>query len=109
MKIQLFCVLAAAVLLTGCTETRQRFSGAAETDQNVLTGGPMTGTTLKDLPQAVRYALQRNAPNAEIADIDKTTRNGQAVYEISFTRPGKNPKIYVTETGELLANPPLSR
>ena len=109
MKIQLLCLISVIVLLAGCAETRERFGGAAETDQNVLTGGPMTGTTLMDLPQAVRYTLQRNAPNAEIADIDKTTRNGQVVYEISFTRPGSNPKIYVTEDGQLLSNSQLSK
>jgi hypothetical protein len=109
MKTQLLCLLVGAGLLAGCTESRQRVGGAAETDQNVLTGGPITGTTLKDLPQPVRYALQQNAPGAEVADIDHSVRNGQVIYEISFTRPGRNPKIYITRDGEILSSAQIAK
>ena len=109
MKTYILGLLVAAGLVTGCTETRQHMGAAAENDHNVLTGGPMTGTTLSDLPQAVRSTLSSQDPNAEIADIDKTTRNGQVVYEISFTEPGKNPKMYITADGQILSNPNATR
>lgn len=109
MKTYILGLLVAAGLVTGCTETRQHMGAAAENDHNVLTGGPMTGTTLSDLPQAVRSTLSSQDPNAEIADIDKTTRNGQVVYEISFTEPGKNPKMYITADGQILSNPDATR
>jgi hypothetical protein len=104
MKIQIVCLFAAVGLLAGCAESRQSMGASAENDQNVLTGGPVTGTTLKDLPSPVREALQKQMPRAEVADIDKTTRNGKVVYEISFAEPGKNPKVYISEDGQMLSN-----
>ena len=103
MKFQLFVPLAAAVLLTGCLQppANQGSQGAAsDNDQNVLTGGPITGTTLKDLPPAVLETLKRRAPHDEVADIDKTTHNGQVVYEIRFTSD-QNPKLFIREDGRL--------
>jgi hypothetical protein len=102
MKIQILCSLAAAALLMGCAETRHDMGAAVQNDQNVLTGGPVTGTTLADLPQAVKNTLRQRAPRAEIADIDQTTRDGRVVYEVSFIEQGKNPKLYISEDGQLL-------
>ena len=98
-------MLLTALLAAGCAETRHDLGGSAENDRNVLTGGPVTGATVDTLPPAVRGALLQHAPNAEIADIDRTMRSGQEVYEISFANPGKNPKLYITVAGNLIANP----
>ena len=78
--------------------------GSVENDHNVLTGGPVTGTSIQDLPPAVKTALKRHAPDGEIADIDKLMRGGRVVYEISFTEPAKNPKLFITADGRLLSN-----
>jgi hypothetical protein len=102
MKIKILCSVATALLLAGCTESRQHMGAASDNDHNVLTGGPITGTTLKDLPQPVKDTLQKQVPQSEIADIDKLKRNGQIVYQISFTEPGKNPKVYITQDGKVL-------
>jgi uncharacterized membrane protein YkoI len=100
MKIKMLCLLAGVALLAGCAETRQKYMGkAGDNDQDVLTGGPVVGTTLNDLPQAVRNALKQRSPTAEVADIDKEIRDGRTVYEISFTEPGKNPKLFVADDG----------
>lgn len=61
MWTRIFALAAAAMMLAGCTETPQNMGAAVDRDQNVLTGGPITGTTLLDLPQAVKDAL-KNAP-----------------------------------------------
>ena len=37
--------------------------------------------------------------------IEKTTRNGQLVYEFTFTEPDTTPKLYVSEDGTVLPEP----
>lgn len=104
MKIKILCLLAGIALLAGCAETRQKYMGkAGDNDQNVLTGGPVVGTTLKDLPQAVRDTLKQRAPTAEVADIDKEKRDGKTVYEISFSERGKNQKLFIAEDGTVVS------
>src|SRR5262245_55607623 len=105
MKTQILCAVAAVALMTGCAETRKHMGASAENDQNVLTGGPVAGTRLKDLPQAVRDVLKDRMPTAEVADIDKQTQNGKTVYKISFAEPGKNPAIYIAEDGMVIQSP----
>ena len=107
MKTRLFCAIAAATLAMGCAEMRKDMGAAAQTDQDVLTGGPISGTRLQDLPQSVRDALKERVPAAEVADIDKQNRNGRVVYKISFAEPGKNPALFIDEMGKLEADPKL--
>ena len=54
-----------------------------------------------------RGVLQRGdqAPNAEIANVSRKTRDGMEIYEIEFREPGKNPKITVAWNGRLLDTP----
>ena len=104
MRIQSICSMAAAAaLLVGCSsaETRKHAGGPNLNDQNVLSGGPVVGTTLADLPAPVKHTLQQQMPTAEVADIDKVERNGKIVYEITFAEPGKNPTIYIAADGTL--------
>src|ERR1051325_7111866 len=94
MKLRtLFPAAIAALLLAGCTQSHQNIGGAADNDQNVLTGGPITGITIQELPPAVKDALKHRAPHSEIATIEKTSRNGVTIYEFSFMSPGRNPKL----------------
>jgi len=102
MKNQILCAIAAITLVSGCSETRKHMGASNENDQNVLTGGPVTGTKVKDLPQAVRETLKKRFSTAEVADIDKQTKDGRTVYKISFMEPGKNPTIYVAEDGSVV-------
>ena len=102
MKIQILCAVAAVALATGCTEVRKHMGAANENDQNVLTGGPVSGTKLKDLPEQVRNSLKDRAPTAEVSDIDKETRDGKVVYKVTFAEPGKNPALYITADGNVL-------
>jgi hypothetical protein len=102
MKIHYVIILAAILLVSGCAH-QSPMGAAADTDRNVLTGGPMRGTQVDDLPLPVMGALRKQAPQAEIADIDLTLRGKTQVYEISFREPGKKSKMFITPKGEVLA------
>ena len=109
MKTQILCAIASVALLVGCAEMRKHMGGGKDNDQNVLTGGPVTGTTIKDLPQPVKNTLKEKAPSAEIADIDKQTQGGRVVYRITFTEPTTNPTMYISEDGTLVQNMPSEK
>lgn len=64
--------------------------------------GTATNLRFEDLPVAVRKAVRERMPETKIADIDKSTRDGQIVYDVSFEEPGKNPKMRVAEDGTVL-------
>lgn len=104
MKTQIWCLVASIALLVGCAEMRKHMGGGANADNNVLTGGPVTGTTIKDLPEPVKNTLKEKTPNAEVADIDKQTQGGRTVYRITFSEPGKNPTMYIAEDGSVVQN-----
>src|SRR6266478_1634694 len=105
MKTRILWAVAAVATVAGCTEMRKNMGASNENDQNVLTGGPVTGTRLNDLPEDVRRTLRELVPTAEVADIDKQTVNGQIVYKISFAEPGKNPTIFITQDGKVVQTP----
>jgi uncharacterized membrane protein YkoI len=64
--------------------------------------GSATNLRFEELPIAVRKSVRERVPEARIADIDKSTRDGRIVYDISFEEPGKNPKMRVSEDGTVL-------
>ena len=102
MKIKILCAIAVAGLLTGCAWTGKHVGSSAYNDQNVLTGGPTMGTTINDLPQAVKNTLTQKVPKAEISDIEKETVNGKTAYKITFLDSSKYPAMWVSEDGTLL-------
>ena len=55
-----------------------------------------------ELPPAVQKTVRAQAPNAEIADITHSNRDGMDVYEVEFKEPGANPKVIVAADGRLL-------
>ena len=105
MRIKIFASIAFAALLAGCTETPKYAGAPVDTDQNVLTGGPITGTTIQELPQSVKEALKRRAPHAEIAGIVKTRRDGRVVYDVSFIDMENTPEIYLRDDGKVMPEP----
>jgi len=104
MRFNIFALFVAAAMLAGCSETPQNMGAAVDNDQNVLTGGPITGTTIQELPAAVKEALKERVPHAEIASITKTRRQRNVVYEISFLN-SENPSIYLRDDGKVLPEP----
>jgi hypothetical protein len=92
-------LLAAALLLAGCTETPKYMGGPVDRDQNVLTGGPITGTTIQNLPRAVKDTLKQRVPHEEINTIDSYRRDGQVIYEFTFVNSDIS-KLFIREDGE---------
>jgi hypothetical protein len=109
MKTQILWAIAAAALLFGCSEMRKSMGGGTDNDKNVLTGGPVTGTTIKDLPQPVKNTLKEKVPSAEIADIDKQAQGGRVIYRITFAEPARNPTMYISQDGSIVQNMPSER
>jgi len=107
MRIIIVVLMAAAAIFpVGCTETPEGNVGAAvDNDQNVLTGGPITGTTIGDLPVAVKDTLRDRVPRAEIATIEKTRRDGQLVYAFNFVDSDTTPALYVRRDGAVVSPP----
>ena len=103
MRLRIFVVVAVAAIMVGCRQTPEHMGAAVDNDSNVLTGGPITGITLQDLPPSVKETLEARAPHAEIELIEKKPRNGQLVYEFTFTESSNTPKLYVSEDGKVLA------
>src|SRR5947208_1345328 len=105
MRLVVLLWLAALVALApGCALFNRNARGGADTDNNVLTGGPVSGIQIKNLPQAVKRVLREKAPAAEIADIANRNRDGKLVYRIVFSEPVKNPTLYIAEDGTVMEN-----
>jgi len=102
MRIGFFCAITALGLTCGCAGMHGHRGGTAQSEQNILTGGPFTGTTVKDLPQPVRETLRQQLPTAEIADIDKQEIDGRVLYKISFSHPGTNGSITISQDGKIV-------
>ena len=102
MKIRILCAIAVAGLLSGCAWTGKHVGSSAYNDENVLTGGPTVGTTINDLPQAVKNTLTQKVPRAEISDIERENVNGQSVYKIDFLDKTKNPEMWISGDGSLV-------
>jgi hypothetical protein len=99
MKLGFLCALAALGFNCGCAG---HMGGTAQNNFNILTGGPVLGTTVNDLPAPVRDTLRQQLPKAEIADIDKQEIDGHACYKISFSHPGTNGSITISQDGNVL-------
>jgi hypothetical protein len=102
MKIQILCAIVVLGLMSGCAWSGKHTGGSNYNDQNVLTGGPAVGMTIKDLPQTVKDTLQKTAPTAEISDIQRENMSGKTVYKISFLDSTKYPPVWVAEDGNLV-------
>ena len=66
-----------------------------------LTGGPVTGLTLSDLPPKVVKTIQQRAPDAEIDFISKETHGDQTSYLIAFKNQAR-PKLHLAQDGTVL-------
>ncbi len=94
MKNQIVCLTAIVGLMVGCATSEERRAGSDT--------APDVGTEFSELPAAVQNTIKGHAGNAKIDDIDKETRTGRTVYEITFAEPGQNPKLHVAENGNIV-------
>src|SRR5437667_7617075 len=89
MKLYAITTIAALGLLTACNSSVEKAS-----------------QKFNELPPAVQKTVRAQAPNAEIADVTKTTENGMDVYEIQYRQPGaeSNSKMTVALDGKLVTS-----
>src|SRR4029079_13171727 len=88
MKNYAITMMAAAALLVGCNQSIETAS-----------------TKFNELPPAVQKTVRAQAPNAEIAAVDKTKDNGIDVFEVKFKMPdGSTPKLLVGMDGRLVSS-----
>ena len=92
-------------LVSGCAWSGKHTGASDYNDQNVLTGGPAVGMTIKDLPQAVKDTLKEKDPTAEISSIDRETISGKTVYKVNFLDSNKFPPLWVADDGSLVTAP----
>jgi hypothetical protein len=105
MKIQIICAIAVVGLVSVCAWSGKHTGASDYNDQNVLTGGPAVGMTIKDLPQAVKDTLKEKTPTAEISSIDRETISGKTVYKVNFLDSNKFPPLWVADDGSLVTAP----
>ncbi|HEV2208482.1 MAG TPA: hypothetical protein VG167_06870 [Verrucomicrobiae bacterium] len=68
-----------------------------------LTGGPVTGLTLSDLPVKVVKTIQEKAPDAEVDYIKREGEGEHLVYAITF-KDQKRPTLYVAPDGAVVSH-----
>jgi hypothetical protein len=57
---------------------------------------------LEELPKAAQETLRREAGDRPIATIHEETLDGRKAYVAQFSESGRNPRIYVAESGEVV-------
>jgi uncharacterized membrane protein YkoI len=60
------------------------------------------GTQLSETPKAVQDTVKRVAADAEIADVDRETKDGKTVYDVEIRKEGRNRHLQIAESGALL-------
>lgn len=79
--------MAAAGLLVGCNQNIEKAS-----------------QKFNELPPAVQKTVRAQAPDAEIASVDRQTKDGVDVYEITLRQNGGKPKLLVAPDGRLVSS-----
>jgi len=59
---------------------------------------------LSQLPAAVQKTVREQQAGRAVADIDKESWNGHAIYEVEFKEKGPNSRIYIAEDGSMVVN-----
>ena len=81
------------------SNTANEPAGAIE---KILTPTGAAGTPLSALPVAVQKTVQKQAPDAQIANIARQEENGQVIYKVEFKDQGQNMTLRVAEDGTLV-------
>ena len=90
MKKHLLGSLAVATLIVGCRSAESQLG---------------MGTQFKDMPMAAQNTVKQQIGNSQILDIDKESRSGRAVYEVTYeSSPGIEKKMHVASDGSLLGD-----
>jgi hypothetical protein len=81
-------------------------AGAPADTFGVISGGPVTGVKLSELPPPVSKTLHDRAPNVGIASVNKETWGDRVVYIVSFSDPAHHPRLYLAADGTVLNEGP---
>lgn len=57
---------------------------------------------IEEVPPAVRKTIEQHAAGRRVADIDRETWEGQAVFEVEYDQTGRNQQIFVAEDGTIV-------
>src|SRR5687768_4893145 len=81
--------------------------GGLDTDKKDgrILGVPKRGfetLSMADLPPVVRETVRREAGGYKIAEIEKATSDGRAVYEVDIERDGKNRELHIAMDGTIV-------
>jgi len=95
MKNKVLIALAAAALVTGCSDNKL---GSTDTTAS----NPKVASEFNDLPPAVRATVNREVPNGVVDKVSSETKDGRLVYKVKFRDEGINPAIWVTADGNIL-------
>lgn len=81
--------------------------GGLDTDNEDgrILGVPKRGfetVSISQVPPVVRETIRREAGGYKIAEIEKATLNGRAVYEVDIERDGKNREVHVAADGTVM-------
>jgi uncharacterized membrane protein YkoI len=82
--------------------SRDKALGATGASTDVTTGTSKSDLKFTQLPPAVQKTIRERSATAKVADIDKHTRNGRVVYDVSFEEKGTNPKMTIAEDGTVV-------
>lgn len=92
MKMYAYAVLiASCLMMAGCSKQSSIEKASQE---------------FNSLPPVVQRAVRSRAPTAEIASVDRKTRDNMSYYVVEFKEPGRNPKLIVAENGTILSGEP---
>src|SRR3954469_2630692 len=82
--------------------SRDKALGATGASVDATAGSSKGNVKFTQLPPKVQKTIRDRSPDAKVADIDKHTRNGRVVYDVSFEEKGTNPKMTIAEDGTVV-------
>jgi uncharacterized membrane protein YkoI len=96
--------LVAGSLIAADTDssTHQNSSHSAATSSKQHSQNSGTTVSFNQLPQKVQKAMQAEAGNLNLENLQKTTSNGQTAYQASFDKPGMKARVTMGEDGSVL-------
>jgi uncharacterized membrane protein YkoI len=86
MNIQAVVLITAIAVFTSCTKTTVQEASEQ----------------FNELPAPVQETVRSQLPDAEVASIEKHTRDNRIIYEIHFRDSERNPSLEVTEDGTIV-------
>jgi uncharacterized membrane protein YkoI len=91
-------IIARTTSRVGESSTAVGTPAAGQTGRSALS----MGTKWEDLPPVIQQKAMQFGGKEKVADIDRETEDGKVVYEIEFSREGRNLEIEFAEDGTIV-------